>query len=248
MRFHIITLFPEFFTSPLEQSIIGKALKSNQDKKPLIEVHYYNIRDYSTDKHRRVDDSPYGGGPGMVMMVEPLKLAIEDARKEAKGEAVVVLLCPTGEPLRHARVKQFSELEDIIIVCGRYEGYDERIRKYVDLEISIGDFIMTGAESSALCLIDAVSRFVPGVLGRIESSTGDESFIDNLLEYPQFTRPESFDGDEVPPVLLSGNHGEIKEWRRNKSIEKTLKKRPDLIEKACLTEKEKKLIKTLKKD
>ncbi|MFQ5736998.1 MAG: tRNA (guanosine(37)-N1)-methyltransferase TrmD [Thermodesulfobacteriota bacterium] len=267
MRFDILTLFPGFFTSPLGQSITGRAIERG-----LIEVRTHNIRDYAQDKHRTTDDSPYGGGAGMVMKVEPVVRALEaigaiggseKGAAGAKGEGgaggqgggieggkrhlsgKVILATPQGVPLSHALVTELSGLTDITIVCGRYEGFDERIRAYADLEVSIGDFVLTGGEIPALAIIDAVSRFVPGVLGAQDSAL-QETFSDGLLEYPQYTRPEEFRGMKVPEVLLSGDHAEIERWRRAQSIIRTFARRPDLLEQAGLDEEDKRLIEELK--
>jgi len=254
MRFDILTLFPDFFTSPLAQSITGRAIERG-----LIEVRLCNIRDYTTDRHRTADDSPYGGGAGMVMKVDPVVRALKDIRGAGDGPAEktgsaegasvrrgkVLLATPQGVPFTHELAVELSALDDITIVCGRYEGVDERIRRYVDLEVSVGDYVLTGGEIPALVIIDAVSRFIPGVLGH-EASPLNETFSEGLLEYPQYTRPEEFDGVKVPEVLLSGNHAEIGRWRRAQSLLRTKRKRPDLFEKLELTDADKKLIEGLK--
>ncbi len=238
MRFDILTLFPEFFTSPLEQSLLGKAIA-----KGVLTVSTRNPRDFTTDKHRTTDDSPYGGGHGMVMKVEPVVAAIEALRAEGPAGRVI-LTTPQGVPLTQSLARELSGEERLIIVCGRYEGVDERIRAFVDTEISLGDFVLTGGEVAALALVDSVGRLVPGVLGEPGSAEHD-SFSDGLLEYPQYTRPEDFRGLKVPEVLLSGNHAEIERWRRTESLERTAERRPDLIEKAGLTEAEKRLVKKI---
>jgi len=246
MRFDILTLFPDFFSSPLSQSITGKAIE-----KGLIEVGTHNIRDYATDRHRTTDDSPYGGGAGMVMKVEPVVAALRDLQKRAEGDGTekhrskVVLATPQGIPFSHSLARDLSSLAAITIVCGRYEGVDERIRNYVDLEVSIGDYVLTGEEIPALVIMDAVSRFVPGVLGK-EASPEVESFSEGLLEYPQYTRPEQFEGMKVPDVLLSGNHAEIERWRRAQSLLRTKRKRPDLFGRIELTDEDRRLIERLK--
>jgi len=236
MRFDILTLFPEFFISPLNQSLLGKALA-----KGVLSVNTHNLRDFTTDRHRTTDDAPYGGGHGMVMKVEPVVAAIE-ALKSAGPTARVILTTPQGVPLTQPLVRELSQEQRLIIVCGRYEGVDERIRSYVDTEVSLGDFVLTGGEIAALALVDSVGRLLPGVLGEPGSAAHD-SFSDGLLEYPQYTRPEEFRGQSVPPVLLSGNHAEIERWRRVESLRRTARKRPDLVEKADLTEAERRLIK-----
>ncbi len=256
MRFDILTLFPEFFTTPLGQSITGRAIERG-----LIEVRRHNIRDYATDRHRTTDDTPYGGGAGMVMKVEPVALALEALEAEvAEGEAKkgagkggtgsavgrkTILATPQGVPFSHSLAVELSSLDSITIVCGRYEGVDERIRGLVDMEVSAGDYVLTGGEIPALIIIDAVSRLLPGVLGE-QTSPLNETFCDGLLEYPQYTRPEVFRDTAVPEVLLSGNHAEIRRWRRAESVKRTFLRRPDLLEGAELDETDKKLIEALK--
>lgn len=239
MIFEILTLFPEFFTTPLRQSVIGKAID-----KGVIRATAHNIRDYTTDKHRTTDDYPYGGGHGMVMKVEPVVRAIE-ALKDGRPDAKVVLTTPQGERFTQKTAQEFSELPALIIVCGRYEGYDERIRAFADREVSMGDYVLSGGEIPALTIIDAVSRLIPGVLGEPESSVTD-SFSAGLLEYPQYTRPEEFRGMTVPDVLLSGNHGEIERWRRLEALRRTLQRRPELLDAAELTEKEREAVLRMK--
>ena len=228
MIFEILTLFPEFFTSPLKQSVVGKAIA-----KGIIQVTAHNLRDYTLDKHKTTDDSPYGGGHGMVMKVEPMVRAME-ALKSGRPDAAVVMTTPQGERFTQKTAAEFSALPAIIIVCGRYEGYDERIRAFADREVSVGDYVLSGGEIPALAVIDAVARLVPGVLGEPGSSESD-SFSAGLLEYPQYTRPEEFRGMTVPEVLLSGNHASIEKWRRREALKRTFLKRPDLIELADLT-------------
>ena len=228
MIFEILTLFPEFFTSPLKQSVVGKAIA-----KGIIQATAHNLRDYALDKHKTTDDSPYGGGHGMVMKVDPMARAIE-ALKSGRPDAAVVMTTPQGERFTQKTAAEFSALPAIIIVCGRYEGYDERIRAFADREVSVGDYVLSGGEIPALAVIDAVARLVPGVLGEPGSSESD-SFSAGLLEYPQYTRPEEFRGMTVPEVLLSGNHASIEKWRRREALKRTFLKRPDLIELADLT-------------
>lgn len=239
MRFDILTLFPEFFASPLKQSIVGKAIA-----KGIIEVNTYNIRDFTLDKHRTTDDYPYGGGHGMVMKVEPVVRALESLSLD-RPAARVILATPQGIPFDHKLAKELSAIPRLVIVCGRYEGVDERIRDFADLEISIGDYVLTGGEIPALAIIDSVARLIPEVLGEPGSKEHD-SFTNGLLEYPHYTRPEEFRGLKVPDVLLSGNHGEIEKWRRTQSIVRTFKRRPELLEKAPLTEADMAVIKELK--
>ena len=219
MRFDVLTLFPEMFSS-LEESIIGKARE-----KGLIEINLINIRDFSKDKHKKVDDTPYGGGAGMVMMPD----VVYDAYSSIQNKnAKVIYMSPQGKVLNQEKVQELSKEESLILLCGHYEGIDQRVLdEIVDEEISIGDYVLTGGELPAMVLIDAVSRYVKGVLN--DESTQEESFSNNRLEYPQYTRPEVFRGKRVPEVLLSGHHGNIKKWRDEQSLEITKIKRPDLL-------------------
>lgn len=224
MKFYILTIFPEIFHSFLNTSIIKRAVTGK-----IIEVELINIRDFSKDKHNNTDDYPYGGGPGMVMTPQPIADAINHVKSIC--DAKVIYFSPHGDRLNQRIVKTYSKEESFIILCGHYEGIDYRIiDKYVDIELSVGDYILTGGELPAMVFIDSLSRMIDGVLGNNESS-GDESFTDNLLEYPQYTRPPVFEGMEVPPVLLSGHHENIRKWRLSKSEEITRQKRPDLIDK-----------------
>ena len=220
MQFDVLTLFPEMF-SILDESIIGRAKKNKQ-----IDINLVNIRDFSENKHNKVDDTPYGGGAGMVMMPDVVYRAYNSL--ENKENAKVIYMSPQGKKLNQEKVKELSKENHLIILCGHYEGIDQRVLdKIVDEEISIGDYVLTGGEIPAMVLIDSVSRYVEGVLNK--ESIKEESFIENLLEYPQYTRPEVFEGEKVPEVLLSGNHKEIDKWRKEKSLEITKKKRPDLL-------------------
>ena len=219
MKFSVLTLFPEMFT-PLKESIIGKAV---EDKK--IELNLINIRDFSKDKHKKVDDTPYGGGAGMVMKADVVYDAYQSVREEG---AKVIFLSPQGKTLNQDKVKKLAKEKYLILLCGHYEGIDQRvIDEIVDEEISIGDYVLTGGELPAMVLIDSVSRYVDGVLS--EESIKEESFTNNLLEYPQYTRPEIFHGIKVPEVLLSGHHENIKKWREEQSLKNTLQKRPNLL-------------------
>ena len=229
MKFDILTLFPAMFDGPLTESILKRAAE-----KGLIEVKLHNIRDFAFDRHSVTDDYPYGGGAGMVMKVEPLAACIDHA-KVGSPKARVILTTPRGRSFNHAVAEELAREEALIIICGRYEGVDERVRElFVDDEISIGDFVLTGGEMAAMVIVDAVSRFVPGVLGSDESAVND-SFADGLLEYPQYTRPAEFRGLGVPSVLLSGNHQEIAKWRRRQSLGRTAASRPDLLKDAHLS-------------
>ena len=221
MKFDVLTLFPEMFQA-IKQSILGRA-----EEKNLIQINLINIRDFSKDKHKKVDDTPYGGGAGIVMRAD----VVYDAYKSVQNEnAKVIYLTPQGKKLDQKKVEELSKEKHLILLCGHYEGIDQRvIDKIVDEEISIGDYVLTGGELPAMVLIDSVSRYVEGVLS--ESSTNEESFSQGLLEYPQYTRPETFEGVKVPEILLSGHHENIKKWREEKSLENTKLKRPDLLEK-----------------
>ena len=222
MRFDIVTIFPNMFDSVLAETIIKRA-----QEKRLVEFHLHDIRDHTKDKHRSVDDTPYGGGAGMVMRPDPLVDTVEAI--ERTGKTLRVLLTPQGEPLKQTIVKELADFDQLILICGRYEGIDERARTVIaDREISIGDYVVSGGEIAAFVLIDAVTRLVPGVLGN-EDSTVHESFEIGLLEYPQYTRPEVFRGEKVPQVLLSGHHAEIEKWRKEQALARTAKRRPDLL-------------------
>lgn len=235
MKFDVLTLFPEMFVS-MEQSIIGRAMKNQ-----LLEINLTNIRDFSKDKHKKVDDTPYGGGAGMLMKPD----VVWDAWNSVKtNKSKTIYMSPKGKTLTQKKVESLAKEEHLIMLCGHYEGIDQRvIDKIVDEEISIGDYVLTGGELPAMVLIDSVSRYVNGVLK--QGSTFEESFSNDLLEYPQYTRPEEFLGEKVPEVLISGNHQNIDRWRRNKSLEETFKKRPELLEKANLTEEDKKFLRDL---
>lgn len=219
MKFDVLTLFPEMF-EPLKMSIIGKATE-----KKLIDINLVNIRDFSKDKHKKVDDTPYGGGAGMVIRPD----VVYDAYKSVKSEnAKVIYMSPQGNKLEQKKVEELSKEQHLIIICGHYEGIDQRVLdKIVDEEISIGDYVVTGGELPAMILIDSVSRYTEGVIS--SESRKEESFSNGLLEYPQYTRPEIFEGVKVPEILVSGHHANIEKWRKQKSIENTSKKRPDIL-------------------
>ena len=221
MKFDVLTLFPEMF-EPLKTSIIGKAVE-----KKLIDINITNIRDFSEDKHKKVDDTPYGGGAGMIMKPDVVYRAYQSVKE---NNAKVIYLSPQGKTLNQQKVEDLSKESHLILLCGHYEGIDQRVLdKIVDEEISIGDYVLTGGEIPAMVLIDSVSRYVEGVLK--QDSIQEESFSNGLLEYPQYTRPEIFEGEAVPEILLSGHHQNIEKWRKEKSVEITKKKRPDLIKK-----------------
>ena len=241
-QFFVLTLFPEMIQQALSHSIMGRAQKEGH-----ISVEAINIRDYTLNKQKHVDDYPYGGGAGMVMQAQPIYDAYQSIAEKAKG-ARVVYMTPQGRPFTQRIAEELSQEENLVFLCGHYEGIDERIiEEIVTDEISLGDFVLTGGELAAITIIDAVSRLVPGVLGK-EDSFADESFSDGLLEYPQYTRPPVFHGKEVPEILLSGHHANIAKWRREQSIIRTVQKRPDLLETAELTAKERQFVERLQEE
>jgi tRNA (guanine37-N1)-methyltransferase len=248
ITFHILTLFPEMFESVFTSSIVSRAIKNG-----LVEIKFYNLRDYATDKHKTVDDKPYGGGPGMVLKVDVMDRAVASIKSEIesqKSQPVVdrpraekikrqnygrtILLTPQGKPFTQNKAKELSKLSDLLLICGRYEGFDERIREHlVDEELSIGDFVLSGGEIAAMLVVDAVVRLVPGVLGKDESSKEESFSLENkngepLLEYPVYTRPVEYKGWKVPTVLQSGNHAKIKKWQLECAKKRTQTQRPDL--------------------
>jgi tRNA (guanine37-N1)-methyltransferase len=240
MRFEIVTLFPELF-EVLNTGLLGKAREAGR-----IDVHTITPRRFSTDRHRTVDDAPYGGGNGMVLMPGPIAAAL-DHLDEARGGRIShrVLLTPQGNRFTQAHAHRFSELDALTLVCGRYEGFDERIRRLVDEEVSLGDFVLLGGEVAALAILEATVRLLPGVLGN-EQSAADESHAEGLLEYPQYTRPEEFRGERVPDILRSGNHGAIARWRRKESLRRTLERRPDLLDAAELSDEDEALLREIR--
>jgi tRNA (guanine37-N1)-methyltransferase len=242
IRFDILSIFPEMFASPLHCSILKRARE-----KGLVEIHLHNIRDYAEDKHKMTDDAPYGGGGGMVMKVEPIDRALASILPE-KGGILTVLLTPQGETFSQKMAEEMSLRSRIVLISGHYEGVDERVRDHlVDQEVSMGDYILTGGELSAMIMIDAISRLVPGVLGNNESASSD-SFSMGLLEYPHYTRPSDYRGWRVPEVLLSGNHREILAWRRKESLRRTYVRRPDLLEKIALSPEDREILEEIKKN
>lgn len=237
MRIDILTLFPEMFSGPFDLSIIKRAAEQS-----LVTIRLHDLRDYTHDAHRTVDDSPYGGGAGMVLKPDPVFEAVaaiksEIAKEEKSPETAVILLTPQGRLLRQELARELSLRPNLLLVCGHYEGIDERIRYLADYEISIGDYVLSGGELPAMVLVDAVVRLVPGVLGS-ESSLKEESHNGGLLEYPHYTRPPEFGGWKVPEILLSGNHQQIARWRHEQAIKRTLQRRPELLAKADLAPKE----------
>ena len=234
MRISILTLFPEMFYI-FDHSIIGRA-----KEKGLVNLEYYNIRDYSLNKHKKVDDYPYGGGAGMVMTPQPIIDSIKAAKEKNSGK--VIFLGPRGKTFNQEMAQELSKEENLIFLCGHYEGIDERAYKYIDMEVSLGDFVLTGGEMAAIPVIDSVLRLIPGVLGK-EESFMDESYSDGLLEYPQYTRPEVYEGERVPEVLLSGHHENIRKWRRKQSLLITKERRKDLYKNIQLTKEDMKILK-----
>jgi len=223
MRIDVLTLFPEMFAGVFTESIIKRA-----GEKGLIEIVVTNIRDYAVDNHRSVDDKPYGGGPGMVLMCQPLFAAVEDVCSKAKHPDEIILLTPQGRQFNQERAKELALKERILLIAGHYEGFDERIRtELATMELSIGDYVLSGGEIPAMAIVDAVTRLIPGVLGD-DLSSSEESFSNGLLEYPQYTRPAEFRGEKVPDILLSGNHALIKQWRSQQAQQRTNQRRPDL--------------------
>ncbi len=227
MQFEILTLFPEIFSSFLGESLIKRAIAAEH-----IRVNLYNFRQHGLGKHQRVDDAPYGGGPGMVLQVEPIHqaLLVREAHYQERGlKTHKILLTPQGLPFKQEKARELSQTDQVLLlICGRYEGFDERVRLYVDEEISGGDFVCLGGEVIAMLMVEAVSRLIPGVLGNQESSHA-ESFAQGILEYPQYTRPNLFENVKVPEVLVSGNHQQIEAWRQEKALKRTVKQRPDLL-------------------
>ncbi|MCD8548074.1 MAG: tRNA (guanosine(37)-N1)-methyltransferase TrmD [Aeromonadaceae bacterium] len=233
----VVSLFPEMFRAITDFGVTGRAVKRG-----LLQIHSWNPRDFAQDKHRTVDDRPYGGGPGMLMMVQPLQEAIRAAKAAAGGEARVIYLSPQGRPLTQAGVRELVQHPKLILVAGRYEGIDERIiQTEIDEEWSVGDYVLSGGELPAMTLIDAVSRLVPGVLGD-QASAEQDSFTEGLLDHPHYTRPEEMDGLAVPEVLLSGNHEGIRQWRLKQALGRTWLRRPELLNNLALTDEQEKLL------
>ncbi|MBL4930858.1 tRNA (guanosine(37)-N1)-methyltransferase TrmD [Clostridium paridis] len=234
MKISILTLFPEMFNI-FNHSIIGRAKENN-----ILSIEPINIRDYTENKHKKVDDYPYGGGAGMVMSAQPVVSAIKALKEVNNGK--VIFLGPRGVTFNQSLAKKLSKEDNLIFVCGHYEGIDERAYKYFDMEISLGDFVLTGGEMACIPIVDSIARLIPGVLGK-EESFQEESFYEGLLEYPQYTRPETFEDEKVPEVLLSGHHENIRKWRRKMSLDITKKRRPDLFKEVTLTKEDIKLLK-----
>ena len=243
MNFHVLTLFPEMIEQGMHTSIIGRAIAGG-----YLSIDAINIRDYAFNKHQKVDDYPYGGGAGMLMQAEPVYLAYESVQKKLRYRPRVVYLTPQGEVFHQTMAKELAKEKDLVFLCGHYEGIDERVLDEIVTDyVSIGDYVLTGGELPAMVMMDSISRMVPGVLSNQESGE-TESFAENLLEYPQYSRPEEWHGQKVPPVLLSGHHANIEAWRREQSILRTAKRRPDLLKKADLTNKEWSQVRQWKKE
>ena len=243
MNFHVLTLFPEMIEQGMHTSIIGRAIAGG-----YLSIDAINIRDYAFNKHQKVDDYPYGGGAGMLMQAEPVYLAYESVQKKLGYRPRVVYLTPQGEVFHQTMAKELAKEKDLVFLCGHYEGIDERVLDEIVTDyVSIGDYVLTGGELPAMVMMDSISRMVPGVLSNQESGE-TESFAGNLLEYPQYSRPEEWHGQKVPPVLLSGHHANIEAWRRGQSILRTAKRRPDLLKKADLTNKEWSQVRQWKKE
>jgi len=242
MIFDVLTLFPGMFASPLQESILGRAMKQE-----LLQVRTHNLRDWAEGKHLSTDDAPYGGGDGMVMKPEPIARAVADLKEKSPG-AKVLMMSPQGVPFKQPHARTLAAESGLIFLCGRYAGFDERVREtLVDAEFSIGDFVLTGGELPAMVMIDAISRHLPGVLGSSDSAEND-SFSDGLLEYPQYTRPAVFNGKAVPEILLSGDHGKVASWRREQQLLRTLQRRPELLERVQLSDQERKILERLKRE
>lgn len=240
MNFHVLTLFPDMIREGLNHSITGRALKNEQ-----ITLNTVDFRQYATNKYLHVDDYPYGGGAGMVIQAEPVSLAYEDLVKDMEKKPRVIYVTPQGSVFNQTMAEELSQESDLIFLCGHYEGIDERVlEEIVTDHVSIGDYVLTGGELPVMVMIDAISRLVPGVLNN-DVSAEFESFYDNLLEYPQYTRPVEFHGKRVPDVLMSGHHANIEKWRREQSLKRTLERRPDLLKDAALTKKDRKYLQTL---
>ena len=252
MTVDVVTIFPAMFEQPLAAGIVGRAIDRG-----TLDVRVRDLRDFTTDRHRVVDDVPYGGGPGMVLKPEPIFRALDAIEAERGGKAHVVLMSPQGEPFTQAGAQRLSGEAHLVLLCGRYEGFDDRVRERVTEELSIGDYVLTGGELPALVVLDAVARYVPGVVGD-DQSVSEDSFSRGLLDFPQYTRPSEIAVDEgggeastervlkVPDVLLSGNHAEIRRWRKREALSRTLDRRPDLLDDAVLDEEERKLLQELK--
>jgi tRNA (guanine37-N1)-methyltransferase len=241
LSIHVLTIFPEIFVSPLQASILQRA-----QQKSVAKVEVHNLRQYTTDRRHTTDDDPYGGGPGMIMKLEPLVRGLERLRAQ-EPSLHTILTCPQGAIFTQQRARELAGKEALLFICGRYGGVDERVRAYVEEELSIGDYVLTGGELAALVMMDAIIRLVPGVLGN-ESSAADDSFAEPLLDAPQYTRPKEFRGHVVPEVLLSGNHQHIYRWRRREAVRRTLQRRPELLQQVILSQEDQALVDEIQAD
>jgi len=242
-KFDVVTIFPRMVRAGLEEGVVSRGIERG-----LLDVRVHDLRDHTTDRHRTVDDVPYGGGPGMVMKPEPLAKAVEAIRSERGTPDAVVLLSPQGRRFDQAEAERLSRLGHVALLCGRYEGMDERVRTLVATEeLSIGDYVLSGGELAALVVIDAVGRLIPGVVGD-DQSVQEDSFSRGLLDYPHYTRPSEFEGLRVPDVLMSGHHGEVLRWRRKAALERTLERRPELLDVAALNDEERALLNEIRKE
>jgi tRNA (guanine37-N1)-methyltransferase len=239
MKFDVVTIFPAMFERPLAEGVLGRAVSRG-----TLDVTVHDLRDFTTDRHRVVDDMPYGGGPGMVLKPDPIFRALDAIEAEHGSPAAVIMTSPQGTRFTQAEAQRLSRLPHIVLLCGRYEGVDERVRERVSEEVSIGDYVLSGGELPALVVLDAVARFVPGVVGD-DQSVAEDSFSRGLLDFPHYTRPAVVGDLRVPDVLLSGNHQEIRRWRKQESVGRTLERRPDLLESAALDDEERKILREL---
>ena len=245
MKFDIVTIFPSVVQAVLRDGVVGRAAASG-----ILDVKVHDLRDFTTDRHRTVDDVPYGGGPGMVLKAEPFVRAVDHVTRERGAPSVVVLTSPQGKTLTHAEAHRLSQLDHVVLLCGRYEAVDERVGDSVGTEeISIGDYVLSGGELPAMVILDAVARMVPGVVGDM-ASVEEDSFVRGLLDYPHYTRPAEVDGRRVPEVLLSGNHGEIRSWRKREAVRRTFERRPDMLTRAGggLDDEERAMVRELTRD
>ena len=242
MKIDIVSIFPAMVKAPLAEGVVGRAIERG-----LLDVGVFDLRDFTSDRHRVVDDAPFGGGPGMVMKAEPFFAAVDHIRSERGDPKAIVLTSPDGARFAHRDAKRLSDLEHVVMLCGRYEGVDERVRQYLATEsLSIGDYVLSGGELPALVMLDAVARLVPGVVGD-EESVARDSFVGGLLDYPQYTRPAEFQGHEVPAVLLSGHHAAIARWRRREALARTLVRRPDMLAAAALDDDDRALLREIER-
>jgi tRNA (guanine37-N1)-methyltransferase len=243
MRFDIVTIFPRMFEAPLAEGIVARAIARG-----LVDLRVHDLRDFTEDRHRTVDDVPFGGGPGMVLKVKPLVEAVEAIRRERGTPSTVVVTSPQGQLFSQEHAARLSRLDHVVVICGRYEGVDERVRERLGAEeLSIGDYVLTGGELPAMIVLDAVARLIPGAVGD-EQSVETESFNRGLLDFPHYTRPADFGGLKVPEVLLSGHHGEIRRWRKREALRRTIERRPDLLQRAVLDDEERALLRELNEE